>query len=183
MASGRSGEVPVSSDEEEELFAGFTVEEIGQIRQDRQRRRDQELLRDNDEEIEAFLDREPQETDNNSDVEVFADSDGDVEDSSESTDEETADEHEEVPPNPIQWSNTAQEITVEECSVPHGLTRDLGNDASAKDFFNLFIGDAYLDEIVRHTITYARTKGDETFFHQSSGNFSISWAEHFDWNS
>ena len=163
MASGRSGEVPVSSDEEEELFAGFTVEEIGQIRQDRQRRRDQELLRDNDEEIEAFLDREPQETDNNSDVEVFADSDGDVEDSSESTDEETADEREEVPPNPIQWSNTAQEITVEEFSVPHGPTRDLGNDASAKDFFNLFIGDAYLDEIVRHTIAYARTKGDETF--------------------
>ena len=102
MASGRSGEVPVSSDEEEELFAGFTVEEIGQIWQDRQRRRDQELLRDNDEEIEAFLDREPQETDNNSDVEVFADSDGDMEDSSESTDEETADEREEVPPNPIQ---------------------------------------------------------------------------------
>ena len=145
MASGRSDEFPVSSDEEEEeMFAGFTVEEIGQIQQDHQRWRSQELLCEKDGEMEAFLAREPQETDNNSDVEVFADSDGGVEDSSEISDKETADECEEVPPNPIRWSNTAQEITVEECSVPHSPTRDLGNDASAKDFFILFIGDAHL---------------------------------------
>jgi len=38
MASGGSDEFPGSSDEEQDFFAGFTVEEIGQMRQDRQRR-------------------------------------------------------------------------------------------------------------------------------------------------
>ena len=88
MASGWSDDFPVSSDEEEDFFASFTVKEIGQMRQDRQRRQEQELLRDVDEEIDALIDQEPQESVSNSDVEVFAD-DGDVE-SGESSDEETA---------------------------------------------------------------------------------------------
>ena len=41
MASGRSDDFPGSSDEEEDFFAGFTVEEIGQMRQDLQRRQEQ----------------------------------------------------------------------------------------------------------------------------------------------
>ena len=68
MASGRSDDFPGSSDEEEDFFAGFTVEEIDQMRQDRQRRRQQELLRDVDEEIDALIDQEPQESASNSDL-------------------------------------------------------------------------------------------------------------------
>ena len=83
MASGRSNEFLGSSDEED-FFAGFTVKEIGQMRQDHQRWWEQESLRDVDEEIEALIDQEPQESPSNSDVEVFAD-DGD-EESSESSD-------------------------------------------------------------------------------------------------
>lgn len=50
MASGRSDEFPGSSDKED-FFAGFTVEEISQMTQDCQRRREQASLRDVDEEI------------------------------------------------------------------------------------------------------------------------------------
>ena len=53
MASGRSDEFPGSSDEKEDFFASFTVEEISQMRQDRQRRREQESLRYVDEEIDT----------------------------------------------------------------------------------------------------------------------------------
>ena len=153
MASGRSDDFPGSSDEED-FFAGFTVEEIGQMRQDRQRWREQELLRDVDEEIDALIDQEPQESVSNSDVEVFAD-DGD-EESGESSDEETASnaDSDDAPPNPLQWSNTLGGINVEEFSVSHGPSRDLRDNATAKDFFNLFINDEFLDEIVRHSIAY-----------------------------
>ena len=126
MASGRSddlrwrnGDFPGLSDEEEDFFAGFTVEEIGQMRQDRQRRRQQELLRDVDEEIDALIDQEPQESASNSDVEVFTD--GGDEESGKSSDEETASntDSDDAPPNPLQWSNTLGGINVEEFSVRH----------------------------------------------------------------
>ena len=42
-------------------------------------------------------------------------------------------------------------------------TRDLGDNATAKDFFNIFINDDYLDEIIRCTVAYARSKGDQNF--------------------
>ena len=160
MASGRSDEFHVSSDEEDDFFAGFTVEEIGQMMQDRQRRREQGSLRDVDEEIDALIDQEPQESASNSDVEVFAD-DGDEE----SSDEETASDtdSDDAPPNPLQWTNTLSGINVEEFSVRHGPSRDLGDNATAKDFFNLFINDEFLDEIVRHSIAYACSKGDANF--------------------
>ena len=162
MASGRSDEFLVSSDEEEDFFASFTVEEIGQMRQDCQRRREQESLCDVDEEIDTLIDQQPPESASNSDVEVFAD-DGD-EESGKSSDEETASnaDSEDAPPNPRQWSNTLSGINVEEFSVHHGPLRDLGDNATAKDFFNLFINDEFLDEIVWHSIAYARSKGDAT---------------------
>ena len=47
MASGGADEFPGSSDED--FFTGFTVEEIGQMRQDRQRQREQESLHSVDE--------------------------------------------------------------------------------------------------------------------------------------
>ena len=39
-------------------------------------------------------------------------------------------------------------INVEQLSTCHGPTRDLGENATAKDFFNVFINDAYIDEII-----------------------------------
>ena len=41
----------------------------------------------------------------------------------------------------------------------HVLTRDLGENATAKVFFNVFIDDAYIDKI----IPYAHPKGDQMF--------------------
>ena len=52
---------------------------------------------------------------------------------------------------------------VEEFSSNSGPTQDLGENATAKDFFNLFIDDNYIDEIVRNTIVYARSQGDNKF--------------------
>ena len=84
MASGRSELVSFWSDEKD-FFAGFTIKEIRQMCQDRQRRGEQESL---DGQIEAMIDLQPQENSNNSDVEVFA---GDKEeDGAESSNEETA---------------------------------------------------------------------------------------------
>ena len=116
-----------------------------------------------DEEIDALIDQEPQESASNSNVEVFAD-DGD-EESHKSSDEETASnaDSDDAPPNPLQWSNTLGGINVEGFSVRHGPSRDLGDNATGKDFFNLFINDEFLDEIVWHSIAYARSKGDATF--------------------
>lgn len=56
-----------------------------------------------------------------------------------------------------------RQINVEEFSIRRGPTRDLGENATAKDFFNVFIDDAYIDEIVRYTVAYARSKGDRSF--------------------
>ena len=56
-----------------------------------------------------------------------------------------------------------RQIDIEQFSISHGPTRDLGENATAKDFFNVSIDDAYIDEIVRHTVAYARSKGDQTF--------------------
>ena len=69
---------------------------------DRQRQQQQELLRDVDEEIDALIDQQPQESASNSDVEVFAD-DGD-EESGENSDEETASnaDSDDAPPNRLQ---------------------------------------------------------------------------------
>ena len=135
MASGRIDESQNSSDKEQEVFAGFTIEEIGDIRQARQTGQEQNLLRDVDSEIEDFFDLRPQERGSNSDVELYA-----------SREEESAPEEsapEENPPNALQWSSTLREINVRQFSVRHGPTRDLGDNATAKDFFSLFLDDAY----------------------------------------
>ena len=49
-----------------------------------------------------------------------------------------------------------------QCSIYHGLTRDLG-ERTDKDFFNLFIADDFTDEIIQFTVAYACSKGDHTF--------------------
>lgn len=160
MASGRIDESQNSSDEEQVVFAGFTIEEIGNIRQARQTRQEQNLLRDVDSEIEDFFELRSQERGSNSDVELYAS--GEEEESDvETSDEESAPE--ENPPNALQWSSTLREINVRQFSIRHGPTSDLGDNATAKDFFSLFLDDAYIDEIVRFTVAYARSKGDRTF--------------------
>ena len=159
MASGRIDESQVSSDEEQEVFAGFTIEEIGNIRQARQKRQEQNLLRNVDGEIEDFFALQSQERGSNSDVELYASEEEEVDE--ESSNEETAPKVNR--PNAIQWSNTLQEMNVTQFSIPHGPTRDLGDNATAKDFFSMFTDDAFIDEIIRFTIAYARSKGDYTF--------------------
>ena len=56
-----------------------------------------------------------------------------------------------------------RQINVEEFSIRRGPPRDLGENATAKDFFNVFNNDAYIDEIVRYTVAYACLKGDRSF--------------------
>ena len=140
MASYDFNITPYSSNEEE-VFAGFSVEEIAEIRQRRQHQ---------DREIEEMFD----ESGTNSDVEFFAS--GDEDESNESADED-------APPDPLQWSNTLSDINIEEFSVRHGPTKDLGGQATSQDFLNLSINDDYPDEIARCSVAYARSKGDESF--------------------
>ena len=148
MASYDFNVNPYSSDEEE-VFAGFSVEEIAEIRQRRQHQ-------DFDREIDEMFD----DSGTNSDVEFFASGD---EDDEEEDDESNESADEDAPPDLLQWSNTLSDINVEEFSVRHGPTKDLGGQARSKDFLNLFINDDYLDEIVRCSVAYARSKGDESF--------------------
>ena len=68
-----------------------------------------------------------------------------------------------MPQNAVHWSPTLQEINVEDFSLRHGPTKDLGNNATSKDYFYQFLDDNYLDEIVRYSIAYARSKGDNDF--------------------
>ena len=78
MASGRSREIFDTSDSEEEVFAGFTMEEIVQFREERQRRRQQQNSSSSD-----------QNFDDSSDLEFFFDEE-DEEYHDESSDEEAA---------------------------------------------------------------------------------------------
>ena len=52
MASGRIDESQISSDEEQQVFAGFTIEEIDKIQQARQTQQEQNLLHNVDGKME-----------------------------------------------------------------------------------------------------------------------------------
>lgn len=156
MASHRFDDASRSSDEEEEIFPGFTLEEVAEIRQERQRRQQENSLRDVDWEIEEIFDFGEHEGGTNSDVEIFGNEEEEQDDEEESDDKD-------MPSVGVQWSNTSSEIDIEEFTIPHGPSKDLGEGATPKDFFNLFIDDGYLDEVVRCTVAYARSKGDATF--------------------
>ena len=146
MASGEFNNASLSSDEEEEIFAGFTVEEVSELRQ-------RQLEQDLREDVEEFMNLGAHKRGTYSDVELFA-----SEEEEESDD--NADETEDVP---FRRSNVLGEIDIEEFSALDGATKDLGDRATSTDFLNLFIDDDYLDEVVRCTIAYARSKGDATF--------------------
>ena len=108
--------------------------------------------------MEDSLDLPSQEKGSNSNVEVYA---KEEEESNKSSNKESAAEKSQ--PNALQWSSTLREINVEWFSIYHGLTRDLGDNATAKDFFNVFINNAYIDKIIGFTIVYPCLKGDQTF--------------------
>ena len=65
-----------------------------------------------------------------------------------------------------------QEINVADFSLRHGPTKDLGENATSKDYFYKFLDDTYLEEIVRKSVAYARSKGDNNF----TTNRSEIWA-------
>lgn len=90
MASGEFNNASISSDEEEEIFAGFTVEEVAELRQRRQRQLEQDLRAD----VEEFKELGAHERGTDSDVELFA-SEDEGEEEEESND--SADETEDVP--------------------------------------------------------------------------------------
>ena len=152
MASGRSREIFDTSDSEEEVFAGFTMEEIAQFREERQRRRQQQNSSSSE-----------QNFDDSSDLELFFDEE-DEEYHDESSDEEAAVANQaQVPQNAVNWSPTLQDINIADFSLRHGPTKDLGENATSKDYFYQFLDDAYLEEIVRCSVAYARSKGDNNF--------------------
>ena len=152
MASGRSREIFDTSDSEEEVFAGFTMEEIAQFCEERQRRRQQQNSSSSE-----------QNFDDSSDLELFFDEE-DEEYHDESSDEEAGVANQaQVPQNAVNWSPTLQDINIADFSLRHGPTKDLGENATSKDYFYQFLDDAYLEEIVRCSVAYARSKGDNNF--------------------
>ena len=101
--------------------------------------------------------------DDSSDLELFFDEE-DEEYHDESSDEEAAVANQaQVPQNAVHWSPTLQEINVADFSLRHGPTKDLGENATLKDYSYQFLDDAYLEEIVRCSVAYARSKGDNNF--------------------
>ena len=131
------------------------MEEIVQIHEECQRRRQQQNLSSSD-----------QNFDHSSDLELFFDERDEEEDKDddEGSDEEAPAKNEaQVPQNAIHWSPTLQEINVEGFSLHHGPTKYLGDDATSKDYFYQFLDGDCLDEIVRYSIAYARSKGDNNF--------------------
>ena len=156
MDSRASHDFLFSSDEEEEeeIFAGFTVKEIEQLRE---QQRPKEVLSPGEENNSSSEngDLEVEEIDNASDVDVFVEEEeGKEYNSNQSSEEEEA-------TDAVHWSSTLSEINVEPFSIPHGPTKDLGPNIKSKDFFNLFIDDNFLDEIAANSIAYAHSKGDE----------------------
>ena len=87
MASGQCNNAPLSSDDEEEIFAGFSVEDVAELRQ---RRLEQDLLEDVDRETKEFMDLGAHKRGTDSDVEPFGSEDeGEEEEESDDSADET----------------------------------------------------------------------------------------------
>ena len=130
MASGRIDESQLSSDEEQEVFASFTIKGIEKMQQAHQARQEQNLLRNVDDDRKDFFNLRSQERGSDSDVELYASDE--EEESDESSNEESATE--ESQPNALQWSSTLQQINVKQFSIHHGPTRDLGKKCNSQRF-------------------------------------------------
>ena len=146
--------VSFSSDSEDEFFAGFDVEEVRRLQEQCARCEWESLFGPSDDE-EEFFGFEAHEIQTNSDVEEFFDGGSDEEIAGETRGQNND--------RAVNWSSNLSEINVEEFVENHGPTHDLGVNATAKDFFNLFIDDSYLDEIVRNSFAYAHSRSDSNF--------------------
>ena len=117
--------------------------------------------------MDQNFDVKTHENDDYSDQELFVDEDEG--DDNESSDEDApAENQSQVPQNAVYWSSKQREIDVENFSFRLGPTKNLGDIATAKDFFNQFLDDDYLDQIVRYAIAYARSKGDNNLARKHS---------------
>jgi len=126
MDSHASRDYLLSSDKEgeDEIFAGFTVEEIEQLRE-QQRRKEVLSVGEDDNSSSENGDLEVKEIDNASDVDVFVDKEEGEEYSSDQSSEE------EEATNAVHWSSTLSEINVEPFAIAHEPTK-------VKRFFQSF---------------------------------------------
>ncbi|XP_028403936.1 piggyBac transposable element-derived protein 4-like [Dendronephthya gigantea] len=138
------------SSEEEEDFEGFlideTVEETRPIAAGTSAITWREIAGESDEEEEDFF--------GFSDIEVE-----EIESESESDSEISSDDFIDI----FEWKDSLSSVNVEDFTADFGPCHGLGQDATPKDFFDLFFGDEFLDHVVHATISYARSKGDQNF--------------------
>ena len=129
MDSRASRDFLLSSDEEgeDEIFAGFTVEEIAQL-QEQQRRKEVLSVGEDDNSSSENGDLEVEEIDNASDVDIFVDEEEGEEYSSDQSSEE------EEGTDAVQWSSTLSEINVEPFAIAHGRQKILDQTLSQKIF-------------------------------------------------
>ena len=102
--------------------------------------------------------------------------DEDEGDDNESSDKDApAKNQSQVPQNAVYWTSMQREIDLENFSFRLGPTKNLGDIATVKDFFNQFLEDDYPDQIVRYAIAYVCSKGDN--------NLARKHSEIAQWNS
>ena len=101
-----------------------------EIWQEWQRRLQENSLRDVDQETKEIYNFGESEGGTNSNVEIFASNE-------EEEDEEEDSNNQDIPSAGVRWLNTLGEIDIEEFTIPHGLTKDLSDGVTSKDFLNL----------------------------------------------
>ena len=99
---------------------------MAEIWQEWQRRLQENSLRDVDQETKEIYNFGESEGGTNSNVEIFA-----------SNEEEEDSNNQDIPSAGVRWLNILGEIDIEEFTIPHGLTKDLGDGVTSKDFLNL----------------------------------------------
>ncbi|XP_028416126.1 piggyBac transposable element-derived protein 4-like [Dendronephthya gigantea] len=135
---------------EEEDFEGFlideTVEETQPIAAGTSAITWREIVGDSDEEdFFGFSNIEVEEIESKSD--------------SESDSEKSSDDYIDI----FEWKDNLSSVNVEDFTADFGPCYGLGQDATPKDFFDLFFGNEFLDHVVHATISYACSKGDQNF--------------------
>ena len=178
MASGRIDESQLSSDEEKEVFASFTIKGIEKMQQAHQARQEQNLLRNVDDDRKDFFNLRSQERGSDSDVELYASDE--EEESDESNNEESATE--ESQPNALQWSSTLQQIKVKQFSIHHGPTRDLGKKCNCQRFLQCTYRRCLHWWNCPINSCISSFKRRSNVHNNPSRNFSLSRAEHSHWN-
>lgn len=112
-------------------FLAFLSLKVAEIWQEWQRRLQENSLRDVDRETKEIYDFGESEGGTDFDVEIFASNE------EEEDEEEEDSNNQDIPSAGVRWLNTLGEIDIEEFTIPHGLTKDLGDGVTSKDFLNL----------------------------------------------